>query len=664
MSKVLDMAIVVTGRLDSSLANSFDSIGRKLNSLKKEINTLETGSGDFKRIEALKGQYSRLEKLKSKQDAAMQSFFNAKNNLFATASAALTALPIKKAVDAAMEFESTMADIKKVVDFDSDAQFKAMGKSILEMSQRLPMAADDIGKIVAAGGQAGIAKTELAQFAESAVKMGVAFDITADQAGDMMAKWRTAFKMNQEDVVKLADKINYLGNTTAAAAPLISDVVTRIGPLGAVGGLASGEIAAMGASLVGSGIQSEVAATGLKNFILTMTAGESATKKQHEAFAMLGLDAGNMAVKMQKDAKGAILEVLAAINSLDKVQQNAVLKDLFGKESISAIAPLLTNLDNLKKNFEGVADAAQYGGSMEKEFASRNATTANQMQLAKNAANALAVNIGTMLLPTVSTVLKSLAGVTKWMSDFATKYPNVTQGILLLAGAVTAFVLACMAIKTVVTAVKAVTLAFQLMNITILATPVGWIILAVMAIVGVLIYLWNNSESFRTFWIEVWEAAKTAVSNAWEWIKQTVADGVEKVKQYYQSLKDFMAHPIDTIVRFHEEHMANRKKPVAENAEGGIYDRGAFLTTFAEESGESAIPHTPTRRNIGLLAETNRIMGNPLGGGAVNATFAPVINISGSADVGQINTLMEDKMREFEAMLARVAQRNRRLSYE
>ena len=29
-------------------------------------------------------------------------------------------------------------------------------------------------------------------FAQDAVKMGIAFDITADQAGDMMSKWRTA----------------------------------------------------------------------------------------------------------------------------------------------------------------------------------------------------------------------------------------------------------------------------------------------------------------------------------------------------------------------------------------------------------------------------------------------------------------------------------------
>ncbi|SUI45945.1 transglycosylase [Salmonella enterica subsp. indica] len=51
------------------------------------------------------------------------------------------------------------------------------------------------------------------QFANDAVKMGVAFDTTAEESGQMMAQWRTAFKLTQEDVVVLADKINYLGNT-------------------------------------------------------------------------------------------------------------------------------------------------------------------------------------------------------------------------------------------------------------------------------------------------------------------------------------------------------------------------------------------------------------------------------------------------------------------
>ena len=48
--------------------------------------------------------------------------------------------------------------------------------------------------------------------------MGVAFDVTAEQAGEMMAKWRSAFKIGQKEVEILADQINYLGNTTAASA--------------------------------------------------------------------------------------------------------------------------------------------------------------------------------------------------------------------------------------------------------------------------------------------------------------------------------------------------------------------------------------------------------------------------------------------------------------
>ncbi|ECN3763211.1 phage tail tape measure protein, partial [Salmonella enterica] len=171
-------------------------------------------------------------------------------------------------VNAAIGFESKMADIRKVVDgLDDKKAFAQMSDDILTLSTQLPMAAEGIAEIVAAGGQAGIARGDLMQFANDAVKMGVAFDTTAEESGQMMAQWRTAFKLTQEDVVVLADKINYLGNTGPANAKKISDIVTRIGPLGGVAGVASGEIAAMGATIAGMGVESEIASTGIKNFM-------------------------------------------------------------------------------------------------------------------------------------------------------------------------------------------------------------------------------------------------------------------------------------------------------------------------------------------------------------------------------------------------------------
>lgn len=117
------------------------------------------------------------------------------------------AAPFVQATRQAIDFESQMADVRKVVDFPTPEAFKEMSNDILNMSRRLPMAANGIAAIIASGGQSGIAREELAGFAEDAVKMGIAFDQTAEEAGDQMAKWRTAFKLTQPEVVALADKI-------------------------------------------------------------------------------------------------------------------------------------------------------------------------------------------------------------------------------------------------------------------------------------------------------------------------------------------------------------------------------------------------------------------------------------------------------------------------
>lgn len=596
----------------------------------------------------------------------------------------------------AREFEEAMADVRKVVDFDSQDQFKSMSKDILNMSTRIPMAANDLAQIVAAGGQSGIARQDLTAFAESAAKMGIAFDITADQAGEMMAKWRTAFKMNQTQVETLADKINYLGNTTAASAPLISDVVTRIGPLGAVGGLASGEIAAMGASLVGAGIQSEVAATGLKNFILTMASGESATKTQHEAFARLGLDAEDMAAKMQKNAKGAIIEVLTAINSIDKVKQSAVLKDLFGKESIGAIAPLLTNLDNLKSNFDAVADSAKYTGSMNAEFEARSKTTANSLKLLENNAKALKTSFGSALLPTIQTLASGTGGLASAITKYANEHPALTNGIATFAVGVVGLVAGISALtyafgtlsfafnvgkagidmmrkstllydattKIVSVSVKAWSLVQGVLNAVIAACPIGWLLIGLAALVVVGTAIYRNWDTIKAKWTECWNSFSQSypkIAKIFEGIASVIATPFRLISSFVDKIKEAIG--LGPSLPTGDSLRSLKGDGVVRNATGGIYGKGAFLTTFAEKSGESAIPHTLNRRNVSLLAKTNEIMGNPLGGGGINATFAPVINVSGGADAGQISQLMDDKMREFEAMLKRIADNRRRMSY-
>lgn len=407
------------------------------------------------------------------------------------------AAPFIAGAKAAIEFESAMADVRKVVDFDSPQQFKEMGQDVIKMSTRLPMAAKDIAAIVAAGGQAGLARGELTRFAEDAVKMGVAFDSTAEESGDMMAKWRTSFRMTQDEVVALADKINYLSNNGPASAKQISSIVTRIGPLGEVAGLASGQIAAMGATLAGMGVQEEVAATGMKNFMLTLTSGASATKQQQQVFKALRMDSKKVAADMQKDAQGTIVRMLTAISKVDKTKQASVLQTLFGRESIGAIAPMLNNLDLLKRNLANVSAETEYAGSMNKEYEARAATTANNIQLLQNRAVALGNAIGSALLPPINGFIGAAGPMIDRVSGLIQLNPWLVKGVL---GAALAF-------GAIRVAMVGAAFAMKALNAVVSMSPLGMVVRGMALAAGFLLANWSTvGPWFSDLWgsIEGW----------------------------------------------------------------------------------------------------------------------------------------------------------------
>ncbi len=332
----------------------------------------------------------------------------------------------------AIGFQSSMADVRKVVT-GTPEQVKQLENNIIDLSRNMPLAADGIAAIVAAGAQAGVPRKELVGFASDATKMGIAFDLSADEAGTTMAAWRNAFGMDRGQIRDLADQVNYLGNTAGAKSSVITDIVTRIGPLGAVGGLAAGQIAAMGATLAGMGIESEIAATGIKNTMLALTKGESATKDQTKAFKTLGLETTDVARRMQKDAGGTIMDVMARIGRLSKDKQAGLMTDLFGSESIAAIAPMLTQLPTLAKNFDRVGNRAKYAGSMQAEYAGVAATTANRLVIMNNRVDALKIRFGERLLPTIERGAEMIGNMADRMSAWSQRHPELSAGIGKLA---------------------------------------------------------------------------------------------------------------------------------------------------------------------------------------------------------------------------------------
>lgn len=139
--------------------------------------------------------------------------------------------------------------------------------------------------------------------------------------------------------------------------------------------------------------------------------------------------------------------------------------------------------------------------------------------------------------------------------------------------------------------------------------PVGWFI----AIPTYVIAHWDELAAYLNYF---WDNPRAALFRFTSWVKEELTGAVKWVEEKWNCIRNFLSQPIFGSVNITASGKDGQK--VAQNAYGGIYGKGAFLTTFAERDGESAIPHTPNRRNIGLLAATNAIMGNPLGKGNIN----------------------------------------------
>ncbi|MDP1642710.1 MAG: phage tail tape measure protein [Phenylobacterium sp.] len=364
----------------------------------------------------------------------------------AGAQAAALAVALGAPIRAAMSFESAMADVRKVVDFDTPGQFDEMARGLRAMSREVPIAAEGLASMAAAAGQAGIARGEILQFVRSAAMVGTAFDISADAAGEALAHLRTGLNLTTPEAVSLADAMNELSNRQASTAADILDVVTRVGASAKQFGLTGEQVAGLGSAMLATGQAPEVVATSLRNMGRALTRGEAATKRQREAYQLLGMDATATAKRMQVDAVGTIEDVVARLNKLPAYMRAAVSTDLFGDEA-RALGPLITNQKLLADSLGIVAEQTNYAGSAQREYDVRSKTSANRAQLFANTLKNLSITVGAILIPVMQGVTAILAPVADAIERVTAANPLLVQAIVVTVGGLVAFRLASLAAR-------------------------------------------------------------------------------------------------------------------------------------------------------------------------------------------------------------------------
>jgi TP901 family phage tail tape measure protein len=458
-------------------------------------------------MDKVRAKQQRLQKTMDKKSAASARLGQLKGQLMGMAG---TAYAASRTIGEAMSFESAMADVRKVVDFDTPDGLIQLGSELKQMSRTIPITAEGLAQIAAAGGQLGVEADDLPQFTETVAKMATAFDMLPEQAGDAMAKLSNIYQIPVNEMDLLGDAINHLSDNSAAKARDIVPILARVGGTARQFGLSAVEVAALGGAFVALGKPPEVASTAINAMLIKLQTATRQGKAFQDGLSAIGMSAEDLEQSVANNAQGALSDFLETLSQIDDQERAGVLADMFGMEYADDVSLLAGSLDQYRDSLGLVAKQEAYAGSMQKEFAARSATTANELQLMKNKVSGLAINLGSTLLPAINSVLKPVGAVTNWAADMVEKFPWIGRVVGGVAAGLGVFV----------GGLTAVTAATWLWNAALLANPIGLTVAAIGGAAALVMTFWEPITGFFSdMWDDIEERFSTGVgilTTIWE----------------------------------------------------------------------------------------------------------------------------------------------------
>ncbi len=379
-------------------------------------------------IEVLKGKYGKLGSAIRSHQSFLASKAHFKSQIIETIGLGLTfAAPVKVAID----FESAMADVTKVVDFKKGTdEATKFAKKLKEMSRTIPLSAAELAQIAASGGQLGIKKEDLFMFTETVAKMSTAFDMSAEQAGDSIAKLSNVYGIDVSKMEYVGNVINHLSDNTAAKAKDMVEALAIVGGTAKQFGLDIKETSSLVNAFVSLGKQPAKAATAINALLSKLQTAEEQGGDFKAALEQMGITAEEIVQRISENGEEALLYFFQALKKMDNQERSTILMKLFGQEYQDDIALLAGSFNKYEDAIRLLSDTEEYKSSLQKEFQNRVDTTASKLRLLRNAIAEVGMNLGSVMLPTLKSIAEFLQEKTRSIALFAEKYPTLTKAIM------------------------------------------------------------------------------------------------------------------------------------------------------------------------------------------------------------------------------------------
>jgi TP901 family phage tail tape measure protein len=417
------------------------------------------------------------------------------------------------AFNAASKFEKGLSGIQAVSGATGQQMDQIRAKA-LKLGADTAFSANDAAGAMEELVKAGVSVTDVLNgAADATVALAAAGGISLPEAATISANAMNAFGLKAQELPRVADLIAGAANASAIDVSQFGQSLQQSGAVAHLAGVSFDDLSVAIAEMGNAGIKGSDAGTSIKTLLQNLI---PQTKQQKNLFDDLGITTNGLGNKFF-DASGKVKSLAQvsqvlqdALKGQTKEQQLATLQTLFGSDAIRAAAILADN---------GAAGFDKLAASMGKTSAADVAATrmnnfAGKLEQLKGSADTLAITIGTLLLPAVSSIVTHATSLVNAFSGLSPAWQATIAGAL---GVIAGILLLGAAIVKIIEIARAFMVVWELLNLGFLFSPVGLVIIGIVALIAAIALLWEHSSAFRDFWIGVWNGIWSLAQSIGAW---------------------------------------------------------------------------------------------------------------------------------------------------
>src|SRR5690625_1680273 len=433
------------------------------------------------------------------------------------------------AVNEAIKFESSFAGVRKTVDA-SEPEFAALQRGFRGLAKEIPLSVNEINAIGESAGQLGIEKKHILGFTRTMADLGVATNMTSEQAATSLARLANITQMPQSEFDRLGSTVVALGNNLATTESEIVDMSLRLAGAGKQVGMTEAEILSFSGALSSVGSEAEAGGSAFSKVMVQMQLAAEKGGKELDNFAKVaGMSADEFKVAFEQDASGAIIKFIEGLATAEERGLSAIgILDEMGITEVRMRDALLRAAgasDVFTESLEIGTKAWDENTALTDEAAERYKTLKSQIQLMKNGFIDAAISLGDGLTPAIEKITQFIIELTEKFNNLSESTKQkiamfaalasialiVGGGLMLLIGFIPQIIAGFQAVTTVFGALKSALLGVSFPMLALVAT-IGIVIAAI-------VHLWRTNEEFRVNIMTIWENIKTLIMGVWEAIK-------------------------------------------------------------------------------------------------------------------------------------------------